>query len=164
MPTDAFLKFDGVEGESMIRGYEKHMAILSYSWGISNNVSFASGTTGGGAGKASVQDFHFTKYLDKTSPVLMGRLLIGHHFKTVVLTLRKTTGGVQLDYLTMTLEDCCLSSYQTGAGMGGDDSIVEQLSIGFARVKIAYKIQDAKGATVGTVPASWDIQKGATIG
>lgn len=163
MPTDAYLKIDGVEGESVIKGYEKQIAILSYSWGMSNPVSFGTGTGGGGAGKASVQDFHFTKYLDKTSPVLMGFLLIGQHIKSVILTLRKTTGGVQLDYFAITFEDCCLSSYQTGAGMGGDDAIVEQASIGFARVKIAYKVQDAKGATVSTVPASWDIQKGAKI-
>lgn len=162
MAVDAFLKIDAIEGESIIKGYEKQIAIESYSFGMSNNVTFAAGSGGGGAGKANIQDIHFTKLMDKTSPALMQALMVGTHIKSIVLTLRKTTGAVQLDYFSITLEDCCLSSYQSGASAGGD-SVMEQVSVGFARIKIAYKVQDAKGATVSTANASWDIQKGAKV-
>ena len=162
MAVDAFLKIDAIEGESIIKGYEKQIAIESYSFGMNNNVTFAAGSGGGGAGKASIQDIHFSKIMDKTSPALMQALMVGTHIKSIVLTLRKTTGDVQLDYFSITLEDCCLSSYQSGAG-SGSDAVIETISVGFARIKIAYKVQDAKGATVSTATASWDIQKGAKV-
>lgn len=162
MAVDAFLKIDAIDGESIIKGYEKQIAIESYSFGMNNNVTFAAGSGGGGAGKANIQDIHFTKLMDKTSPALMQALMVGTHIKSIVLTLRKTTGAVQLDYFSITLEDCCLSSYQSGAG-SGSDAVIETISVGFARIKIAYKVQDAKGATVSTANASWDIQKGAKV-
>jgi type VI secretion system secreted protein Hcp len=105
----------------------------------------------------------FSKNLDKTSPVLLQHLLIGTHFKKIVLTLRKVTGATQLPYLVFTMEDALLSSYSTGAGMGGDDQIIENLSINFGRIKMEYTLQDSKGNAAGKTTASWDIPKGATI-
>jgi type VI secretion system secreted protein Hcp len=162
MAVNAFLDIDGVEGESIQKGYEKKIELMSFHWGASQSATTHMGT-GSGSGKANVQDMSFSKNLDKTSPVLLQHLLIGTHFKKIVLTLRKVTGATQLPYLVFTMEDALLSSYSTGAGMGGDDQIIENLSINFGRIKMEYTLQDSKGNAAGKTTASWDIPKGATI-
>ena len=57
--VDYFLKIEGIEGESLQKGHEKQIEIMSFSWGESNTGSFA-GNLGGGSGKVSMNDFHFT--------------------------------------------------------------------------------------------------------
>ena len=57
MATDMFLELKGVEGETIDKVYKdkKAMDILAWSWGMSNTGTFHAGS-GGGAGKANVQD------------------------------------------------------------------------------------------------------------
>ncbi len=159
MAVNAFLDISGVEGESIQKGYEKKIEVQSFHWGASQSATTHMGT-GGGSGKANVQDISFSKFLDKTSPILLQGLLIGTHYDQIVLTLRKVTGATQLNYLVFTMNDCLFSSYSTGAGMGGDDQIIENMSVNFARIKMEYTLQDAKGNPAGKTNASWDIPKG----
>ena len=65
--SDYFLKIDGIDGESTDDRHKGEIDIQSFSWGVSNSGSMSSGS-GGGAGKASFQDIHFTRQLDKASP------------------------------------------------------------------------------------------------
>ncbi|MEO7986135.1 MAG: type VI secretion system tube protein Hcp, partial [Gemmatimonadales bacterium] len=53
MAFDAFLKIDGVDGESTRKGFEKQTEIFSYSFGASNPSTVGSGGGGGGGGKVS---------------------------------------------------------------------------------------------------------------
>ena len=69
MAFDAFIKIPGVDGESTRKGFEKQIAILSFSLGASNPSSIGAGG-GGGAGKASISSFNLMKHSDITSPLL----------------------------------------------------------------------------------------------
>ncbi|HEY3111240.1 MAG TPA: type VI secretion system tube protein Hcp [Chloroflexota bacterium] len=94
MAFDCFLKIDGVEGESRDARHAREIDVLSFSWGESNTGAAAHGG-GGGAGKVSMQDFHFTMKLNKASPLLAAACATGQHIKSAVLTCRKAgaTGG-----------------------------------------------------------------------
>lgn len=162
MSVDAFLDIDGVEGESAIKGFEKKIQILDYSWGASQSATGHMGT-GSGSGKANVQDIQFSKLLDKTTPILLQNLLQGKHYKKIILTLRKVTGATQMPFVIFTMEDAMMTSYSTGAGMNSDDQVREHLSINFARIRMEYTLQDSKGAAIGKTTASWDVSKGAPI-
>lgn len=162
MALEGFLDIDGVEGESIKKGYEKKIEIMDFSWGATQSGTSQKGT-GSGSGMANVQDFSFSKYLDKTSPILFQALLIGTHFKSVKYTMRKVTGAAQLPYFTIIFEDLIVSSYQTGAGMGGDDQVHERLSLNFARFKLEFQVQNAQGGMLGKTTASWDIPKGTPV-
>ncbi len=67
--TDAFLKIDGVDAESTDDKFKGWIEVESWSWGATNSGT-ASASSGQVAGKVVPQDFHFTKKLDKSSPVL----------------------------------------------------------------------------------------------
>jgi type VI secretion system secreted protein Hcp len=108
MAFDAFLSLTGIPGESQDFQHKGETDILGFSFGVSQTVTWDKGG-GGGAGKAAVQDMHFTKKVDAASPLLFAQCALGAHINSVVLTVRKA-GGVQLTYFAVTLKNVLISS------------------------------------------------------
>ena len=126
--VDYFLKIEGVDGESTDRGHRNEIDATGFSWGVSNPTPVGGG--GAGAGKVSVHDISITKSVDKSSSKLMVACATGKHFKSVVLTMRKSgRDGRGVEFLVITLEDVLVSSYQV-SGDGGGTS--EKLELSFA--------------------------------
>jgi type VI secretion system secreted protein Hcp len=94
--SDYLLKLDGIPGESRDERLAGTIEVISFSWGVSNPSSTTAG--GGGAGKATFQDFHFVCSHDKSSPLLMLACAQGQHIPTATLYVRKPssdpTGGL----------------------------------------------------------------------
>src|SRR5687767_233445 len=90
MPMDIMLDLQkgGIKGESLEKGYEGCVQVLSWSWGATQTGSFAHGS-GGGSGKVSMQDFHFTMQMCTASPDLLLHCATGHHIPSAALTCRK---------------------------------------------------------------------------
>jgi type VI secretion system secreted protein Hcp len=151
-----FLKIDTVDGESEKDGHPKEIEILSWTWGMSQPGSFHAGS-GGGAGKVSVQDLSFTKFVDKSTPTIMKLCCAGTHIKFATLSVRKA-GGKQYDYIKLKLESVLISSIGTG-GSGGEDVPTENISLNFAKFTYEYFPQGADGAAGAAIPASYDMQK-----
>ena len=140
MAFDAFLKIEGVEGESTDRAHKGEIEISSFSWGVSNT---GTGTVGGGsgAGKAVVEDFSFTMPLSKASPSLMLACATGRHFPTATITCRKAGGSQQLEFLKIKLQDILVSSYSTGGtdtGQQPDETPHDSLSLSFVKIDFLY--------------------------
>lgn len=64
---DAFLKIEGIPGESRDAAHPGWIEIESWSWGA----------TPAAAGKCTLHDFHFTKKTDAASPALAKAALVG---------------------------------------------------------------------------------------
>lgn len=140
MAIDYFLKIDGVDGESADSKHRSEIDILSFSWGQVNAGNQGAGG-GAGAGKVSVQDFHFVTTVSSASPVLMQAAATGRRFQKAVLTARKAGGGQQ-DFLKVTMSDLLISSYQIGGSAGGDVPI-DQVSLSFSKIDMQYeKLRD----------------------
>ena len=83
----------------------------------------------------------------------------GKHFDNATLVVRKA-GEQPLEYLTITMDEILVTSVSTG-GSGGEDRLTENVTLNFAKVKLEYKEQTAKGG-VGDKPSmSWDIAANA---
>ncbi len=119
MAVDYFLKIDGIEGESQDHKHKNEIDVESWSWG-QTNAGDAASRGGMGAGKVSMQDFHFVMRMNKATPKLMEACATGQHIKQAVLTCRKA-GKDQQEFLKVTMSDYIVSSYQTG-GSGGKAS------------------------------------------
>jgi len=124
---DAFLKIDGIEGESADSKHKGEIQLESFSWSEAQTGTSALGG-GLGGGKIAMQDIHFTKKTDKSSPKLMVACAGGDHIKSAVLTCRKA-GKDQQEFLKYTMSDVMISSYSMGASMSGDQLPMEQVSI-----------------------------------
>ncbi len=155
IPTGCFLKIDGVEGEATGGMIE----VLSWSWGASNMGTSGLGG-GGGAGKASFKDFHFTKTLDKSSPKLFLGSATGEHFPKAVLRCRKAGSNSQ-EYLKYTLSDVMVTSYQSGGT--GAAAPAEQMSLNYAKIEFEYKPQKADGSLDAPVKAGYDLKANKKI-
>lgn len=150
--SDYFLKIDGVDGESADSKHKGEIDIKSWSWGASQSSTSVGG--GGGAGKVSMQDFTFTKHVDKSTPKLFEALATGKHLKEAKFVVR---GSSATEYLTITLSDVIVTSYSTG-GSSGDDRPMEEISLNFGQIKMSYVEQDAKGAAGASVDFGWDLK------
>ncbi len=157
MAVDCFLKFDPkVEGEATDSKHKGEIEVLSFSWGVSNASSLGAGS-GGGAGKASPQGVTITKKLDKSSPKLYQMVSNGDHFKSAVLTIRKS-GGKQEEYCVVTLETVYPGGYQI-SDSGGGDLPMESISLNYSKIVTEYKEQKADGTLGGSVKAGYDFSK-----
>lgn len=158
---DAFLKIEGIDGESADSKHKGEIELLSFSWGETQGGTFAHGG-GGGAGKVSMQDIHFVSRVNKASPKLFLSCASGEHIKKATLTCRKA-GKDQQEFLKYTLSDILVSSYQIGGSSSGDSIPLDQVSLNFAKIEIEYKEQLATGALGGTVKAGWNLKENKTV-
>ncbi|MDJ0943322.1 MAG: type VI secretion system tube protein Hcp [Kiloniellales bacterium] len=160
MAHDMFLKLDGVKGESKDHQYKDQIDILSWSWGMSQSGSMHAGG-GGGSGKVDVQDIHITKYVDTSSPNLMAYCCSGKHFPQALLTVRKAGGDAPVEYVKIKIEEVLVTSVSTG-GSGSDDRIIENVTLGFAKVVHEYTPQAADGSAGASIPSGWDVAANKT--
>jgi len=154
MAVDMFLELDGIKGESVDSKHKEKIDILAWSWGLSNSGTFHSGS-GGGSGKANFQDISITKYIDKASCDLMYHCASGKHIAKGSLIVRKA-GDKPLEYLVFKFDKLLVSSVSVG-GSGGEERLTENISLNFAKVEVAYKIQDEKGGGKDGGQFTWDI-------
>lgn len=161
MAVDAYLKLDKIDGECIVKGYEKFMEILSWSWGLSQSGTFHNGP-GGGAGKVNVQDISVTKYVDAATPLLVKSVTQGEHHAKGQIVCRKAGGAAALPFITIDLVKVMVTSQQTG-GSGGEDRFTENITLNFAEFEFQYQPQDEKGAKQGgAIKFKYDIAKAAT--
>ena len=158
MAIDSFLKLGTLKGESVVKGFEDQIQLLSWGWGMTQT-----GTThtasGGGAGKVDVSDLQISKHVDAASPMLALACCKGTHYDTATLTMRKA-GGTALEYVTITLTDLIVTSYSVSEG-GGGDLLTDTFTLNFSKFKYSFQPQDNKGAKKGgAIDATYDIAKG----
>lgn len=160
MAIDCFLKIGGLNGESQDQTYKGWIDVLSWSWGMSQ-----SGTThlgrGGGGGKVSVGDISFTKYVDLSSPSLIKSCTLGQHFEDAHLVVRKA-GDTPLEYLKIDFKTVLVSSFSTG-GSGGDDRVMESITLNFREFHLFYVEQEESGAAGSDDDYAFNIAENARV-
>jgi len=154
MAVDMFLKMLPIKGESKDAVHKEEIDVLAWSWGASQSGTTHLGT-GGGAGKVNVQDLSFTKYVDKSSHLLLSGCAKGTHFTDALLTVRKA-GDKPLEYIKITMNEVMVTSVSTG-GSGGEDRLTENVTLNFAKVKFEYTPQKGDGSGDATVNFAFDI-------
>jgi type VI secretion system secreted protein Hcp len=135
---NAYLKLDGIEGESTAQGHEKEIVIESWSMGARAHGSGG----GGGAGKTCLSDLSLLKMVDKASPLLLQATAVGAHIPNATIAVRKA-GEKQQDYFIIRLKDVIVTSVNQSSG---GDVAMESLSLGFASMTMTYRVQAADGS------------------
>jgi len=151
---DIYGKFTGIDGESTTQGHEKWIEVLSYSWGVSNPVSI--GSPGAGGGKPNFQDFSFTKFVDKASPVLFFDLAGGKMIDEALFDVVRS-GPDPFTFLKYKFSDVLLSSYSVGGSSGGD-APTESLSFVFGKIEMTFIPQLENGKPGTPITALWDVK------
>ena len=157
MAFDAFLKIDGIQGESTDDKHKDWIEVLSYGWGVSQPASATASSAGGASHqRADFNDFSIAKAMDKASPKIALSCASGTVAKTVTLELCRS-GGDKVKYMEYKLANVIISSVSIGGGGGGEVS--ESLSFNYGKIEWVYTQQKREdGSGGGQVAAGWDLQ------
>lgn len=150
---DTHLKLSGVPGEATQADHKGEIELMAWSWGASNEAYIGGG--GSGKGKAQAGSVNLTKLTDKSSPTIAKHLVMGKHFDEAKLSCAKSGDG-QKDFMTVTMKEVFITSYQVGGSSGAD--LVESISMSFGDIEIEYKPQDEKGGLGGGVKFGWNVK------
>ena len=144
---DAFLKIDGIPGESMDSKHKDEIDVLSWSWGE---------TQSGTLSLSNSWNFKISKALDKSSPLLYVCSAGRSNLTQVILTVRKA-GQQQQEYMTIKMSDVLISGCQSGGGAADLAAMpTEEVSFNFQKIEWTYQAFTPDGLPSGSpIVTSW---------
>jgi type VI protein secretion system component Hcp len=102
------------------------LPVAAWSWGVANSGTSGAGS-GGGAGKASIQDLSITRLVDSQSPLFFRVAARGEHLPAVALVDGPTT---------VMLTDVLITGYATeDRPPGNNGTRIENITFSFARIE-----------------------------
>lgn len=180
----AFIKFDGIDGESQEAGHENWSEIVSFSQSMVQPSSGATGTTRR-RGAVVVEDIVVVKQIDKATPKLAEAICKGtvfpkveihltgpsegstcdgtfyaYELKNVMITSHKVTGSDPLAYALIATAPETTLPYSGSFIVQAVDAPMEEISLNFEEIKVIYTECDSKGKTKGNVEYSWKVEEG----
>jgi type VI secretion system secreted protein Hcp len=161
MAFDAFIKFDGIEGESTDGKHSGWIELTSCDMEINQTISTTASSAGGAsAERAEFSDLTFTKLLDKSSPKLALACADGTHFNTVAIELCRS-GTEKIKFMEIKLANSFISSLSFSAG---GDFPSETVTLNYGKIEWKYTQQNRRGGIAsGNVAAGWDLQRNCKV-
>ena len=163
MAFDAFIKIDGVPGESTDDKHKDWIEVLKFSMGHVQPTSATDSSAGGGTTeRVEFHDLQITKHVDKASAKLAEFCASGKHIANVVMELCRA-GGDKLRYLEVKMEDVVISSFKMEPPnkldpTSADAFPLDDVDFNFAKIKWTYTQQKrADGTGGGNVTGGWDL-------
>jgi len=159
MAFDAFIKIDGIPGESSDAKHKGEIEILNYGFGASQPQSGTASSAGSlGSARVNVQNFTFTHHLDIASTKLFEYCCNATHAATAVITLCRA-GGDKQKYMEYKLSDVLVSSVGRGGDAKGNEDVpVESVTLAFGKVEMTYTKIGIDGKPAGNASAGWDLK------
>ena len=143
-----FLDIPQVPGDSTAEGHQGAIDVGSMSWGV---------TAGQGAGPTAFAPLVVDSSINQTSPVLFQAAAAGTVYPNVTLSAAKMSAGVLEDFVTWTLSNVTVASYQSADG-------AERYALDYTKAEMTYELMSSSGGAVVPVDASWDLAaQGGTV-
>ncbi|MDR2092592.1 MAG: type VI secretion system tube protein Hcp [Azoarcus sp.] len=160
MAFDAFLKIDGIPGESTDAGHQDWIEVLAYTHKIEQPASATVSSSGGATSeRVNHGTFNIVHALDKATPKLAEACCTGRHIKDVTIELCRA-GGDKVKYAEIRLEQVIVSAVEYS---GGGDFPTETVSFSYGKIRWDYIQQRrADGTGAGHIAAGWDLTTNKT--
>jgi type VI secretion system secreted protein Hcp len=162
MAFDAFLKIEGIPGESTDDAHKDWIELKSFNHGVLQPVSRTASSSGGATTeRADFTAFNITKEIDLASPKLFEASFTGKHIREITVEIRRA-GGDQQKYLEIKMEQVLISYFNQG-GSDASGFPVEEVNFAPGKIKMTY-IQQKRGDGTpgGNVAAGWDLTTNKT--
>lgn len=155
---DAYLKIEGIPGESTAKGYEKQIEIQGYSHNVHQSTDISASSSGGATtGRTTHSDFSITKPVDLASPVLLQRCCDGSHIPSLTLTLVRSGGESKVPFMVYTLTNLVVSDVSYAGDKDGLPH--ESVSFNYGKIEWIYTQQKrAGGGGGGNTTGSWNLE------
>ena len=164
MGFDAFLKINGVDGESSDSKHKGEIEIVSYHWGVSQAISGTVSSSGTFSGqRCDMTALSIVKALDKASPKLAQACAAGDHFTDATLTLSRSTGDKQ-PYMKYKLSDILIENVSVGGASNGEGGVPqEELGLRYSKIELEYTVVGTDGKAAGNVSGGWDLKENKKV-
>ena len=156
MAIDAYLKIEGISGESEDDKHKQWIEVSNVLYAINQpraeTVSTAGGLT---SGRAELYPITFKKLADISSPVLLQTCAAGKTIaKAIFEFMRADSDGKPIRYFKIELENLMIASITPDSGDGG--VISERIQLAYAKIKWNYTRQSNRGGAQGNTSGGWD--------
>jgi len=150
-PAIAFLKLEGIDGESQDANHTGWIDIEAFHWGLNHTAS-----KGIAFGRPVIEDFCFETRVSKASPKLFLASANGKHFNWAVLSVTgKTSSDGQVQtFFNITMNSVVITSYEITLS-GQNELPTDHFCLDFGQITMDYIIYGAPGGPQH-VTATWD--------
>lgn len=155
MSLAAYLKVEGVDGQSQNDKHQKWIEVRGYDHLVQQSAVYQSGT-GLVVGETNHGVFKVTKYIDKASPKLSYYCSSGTAVAEVKLELCKAAGANQVKYMEYKLTNAIIASVRPSGDKTSAEEPLEEVTFRYERIDWTYS---GTGAESGDVKTWWDIPK-----
>ncbi len=156
----AYIKFDGIQGESQDKDHKGWSDISSFGQGMTQP---GGGTTGATRRRGDVilENFSVSKELDKASPKVAEAICKGKVFPKVEIDLTASyTDAGRVTYYRYELKNVMVTSYNIGGSGQSEDVPMEDFSLNFEEIKVTYTECGPDGSKKGNIEYSWKVEEG----
>jgi len=162
MAFDAFIRIDGIEGESSDDMHQGRIEVVSYETDVKQNVSSTASSAGGASvGRNDFGAVSIVKLQDKSTPLLLFACASGKHIDKIIVHLCRS-GGDKTKFMEYELTNCLISRVSVAGG--GGEFPHEVVDIDFGKIKWIYSQQKRDGGGIaGQVATGWDRQKNCKV-
>jgi type VI secretion system secreted protein Hcp len=153
MAFDAFLKMDGIAGESTDDKHKEWIEIISFSHSITQPKS-PSVSAGGGmsAERCDHADFQLSKYMSKSDPKLSLACSNGQAIPEATLELCQASEKKE-KYMEYKMENVIVTSVSPGgASQSGDSMPTMQFSLAYGKITFLFT-----EVGKGEIESHWDL-------
>ena len=155
-----YLKFDGIEGESLDKDHKGWINILSFGQAIHQPGGGSTGTARR-RGDVILDDISVAKLMDKSSPKIAESVCLGKVFPKVEIELTASyTDAGRVTYYRYELKNVLVTSYNVSGAAQSDEVPTEDFSLNFEEIKVTYTENDNKGKKKGNVEYGWKVEEG----
>jgi type VI secretion system secreted protein Hcp len=159
MAIDAYLKIDGINGESTDQNHN-HWIEVSKVVGSVHQPRASSVSTAGGmtSSRASLSDIMLEKVADLSSPLLRQHCAMGKTIGKAVLEFMRADGdGKPICYEKWTLTNVMISNVTYDSGSGG--TMRETVHLAYSKINWEHVKQSIRGGSEGNTLGGWDCAK-----
>jgi type VI secretion system secreted protein Hcp len=144
--TDIYLKLSTIAGDSLSNTHKDEIDVLSYSQSVQRPVTNSTNVNNTHTNKVSCGQISIQKYLDKSSPFLIGAVFSGRHIPSGQISFDKAADGpgVIVDYYQIILNDITVTSVQQSNSNAS--AVVETVTLNAAKIEVLYRPQQPDGA------------------
>ncbi len=142
-----YIKIGDIKGESTDSSHKDWSDISSMSWGIRCEVDPATGTS---TGQLKIEEVTFSKYIDKSSPILMLHACAGSpDIGDLTMTFNDPNRNGGDDYIKITFFKVEISGYASSMSEG-EPVPTESVSLNFSKITFEYQPADGSEPIVQT--------------
>lgn len=154
-----YLKLGEIKGNVTAEGFEEHIGVESFSFGVGRSVAMESGRTANReVSKPSLSEVTINKIADNSVNNLFKEATVGSKGLEAIFKFVRTGADKLDEYMTITLKNVMVSSYSISAGAEGP--AMESVSFSYTEIEVSYKDSDAKHKSGGPARVSYNVELG----